>query len=213
MKQWALALTASAMLVTAGVVHGVWTDRWQTPLDVKKAADEMARLPWDVGEWRGAEVSAGPAAPGVAGCLQRRYDHRPGGGSVSLALVCGRPGPVSIHTPEACYGSSGFHVGTRHKVELRGLGTFWRTDATRTTATDEVRLRIYYGWHTVAGWSAPEDPRQSFAREKVLHKVYVVREMTGSEPREEPCEEFLRALIPELGRTVFGGAAGLAAAP
>lgn len=160
-------------------------------------------MPWEISAWRGAEVPAGPPVPGVAACLQRRYEHRPGGAAVSVALVCGRPGPVSIHTPEACYGSSGFQVGARRKVELPGVGTFWRTDATRTSATDEVRLRIYYGWHTAAGWSAPDDPRQAFAREKVLHKLYVVREMSTTEPREEPCEEFLRVFIPELKRTVL----------
>jgi hypothetical protein len=213
MRQWVLALTASVMLLAAGVVHGLWTDRWQTPVDVQKAAAAMQRLPWQLGSWRGADLDPGPPVPGVAGCVQRRYEQRPGGATVSLALVCGRPGPVSIHTPEACYGSSGFHVGARQKVELAGLGTFWRTDATRTTATDEVRLRIYYGWHTGAGWSAPDDPRPAFAREKVLHKVYVVRELTGANPMEEPCEDFLRFLVPELGRSVFKDPPRLAAAP
>jgi hypothetical protein len=213
MKQWVLALTASGLLAAAGVVHGLWTDRWRAPADVMKAAQELQRVPAEVGAWRGADVPSDGPGPGVAGCVQRRYERRPDGAHVNVALVCGRPGPVSIHTPEACYGASGFRVGNRHKVELPGLGTFWCTDAVRRSTTDEMRLRIYYGWHTAAGWSAPDDPRPTFAREHLLHKLYVVRELGGTDLREEPCEEFLREFLPALGRTVLGGRDPVARVP
>jgi hypothetical protein len=212
-RLWVVALGASGMLAAAGVVHGVWTDRWRAPADVQAAAAQLQRLPQDIGPWRGSDVPQGRPVPGVAGCLERRYERRPDGARVSVALVCGRPGPVSIHTPDACYGASGFQVGARRKVEVPGLGSFWRTDAVRTSATDEVRLRIYYGWHTAGGWTAADDARTSFARERLLHKLYVVRELTGADGREEPCEEFLRVILPELSRTVFAAEGTLASVP
>lgn len=204
MKRWIAALTASALLVAAGLVHGLWTDRWHQPADVRAAAEAMDRLALDVGPWKGTSLTPGSAGAGVAGCIQRRYEPRAGGTGVSMALVCGRPGPVAIHTPEACYGASGFRVGPRQRIELPGLGVFWRTDATRKTATDELRLRIYFGWQASGGWTAPEDARTTFAGERLLHKLYVVRELHGSDDKTEPCEDFLRVLLPELQKSVLG---------
>jgi hypothetical protein len=204
MKKWIAAILASVLLVASGVVHGLWTDRWGAPPDVRGAAADLEKLPLDFGPWKGSDVKAGPTVAGVAGCVQRRYEHRQTGMVVTVALVCGRPGPVSIHTPEACYGASGFQVGGRQRVEVPGQGVFWKSDATRTTATDEMRLRIFYGWHGSKGWTAPDDPRMAFPKEHVLHKLYVVRELQGgTEARGEPCEEFLRAALPELARTVL----------
>jgi hypothetical protein len=204
------ALMASAALVASGLVHGVWTDRWQPPVDVARAAARLGELPLDVGSWKGRplEVKPGTGGAGVAGCLQWHFEDRRTGTTLAVALVCGRPGPVSIHTPDACYVASGYTVGNLRRVRLPDdLGNFWKTDATRTTATDETRLRVYYGWHSAAGWTAPDDPRPAFAREHVLHKLYVVREIAGANesPREDPCEEFLRELLPRMGRAVLAG--------
>jgi hypothetical protein len=204
MSKWIAAILGSALLVGSGWVHGLWTDRWGAPPDITRAAADLDKLPLDIGPWRGKDVDVGAPPPGVAGCLQRQYEHRQTGAVVSVAIVCGRPGPVSIHPPEACYGASGYHIGTRHHAEVPGHGTFWKMDATKTTATDELRLRIYYGWHGSGGWAAPEDPRIAFPKEHLLHKLYVVRKLDGLvEVRGEPCEEFLRAALPEMAHTVL----------
>jgi hypothetical protein len=208
MVKWLAALTASVALVATGLVHGFWTDRWQPPADVAAAAARLDEVPLEVGPWKGQvmEVKANQLGAGVAGCVQRRYENRQTGAVVVLALVCGRPGPVSIHTPDACYGASGYLVGSRERVTLPGeLGSFWKTDAGRTTTTDEIRLRIYYGWHSTKGWEAPDDSRPAFARERVLHKLYVLRELAGAgeNPREEPCEAFLEQMLPRLSGTAL----------
>jgi hypothetical protein len=204
MKKWIAAILASVLLAASGLVHGLWTDRWGTPPDIRGAAETLANLPLNIGPWRGNDVERSPTGAGVAGCLQRRYEHRQSGAVVSVAIVCGRPGPVSIHTPEACYGASGFQVGARQHVEVPGHGQFWRSDATRTTTTDETRYRIFYGWHCSHGWTAPDDPRIAFPREHILHKLYVVRDLSGPvEVRGEPCEDFLRAALPEMARTIL----------
>jgi hypothetical protein len=208
MLKWVLSLGASAVLVASGLVHGFWTDRWVPPADVARAAEQLDDMPLEIGPWRGhrVDVKPGEAGAGVAGCIQRRYENEHTGAAVSVALVCGRPGPVSIHTPEVCYGASGYLVGSRQRVPV-GKGHLWKTDAVRTTATDEVRLRIYYGWHSSEGWVAPDDSRLTFPREKVLHKLYVVRELSPTgEAKDEPCEDFLQELLPELQRTALAGA-------
>src|SRR6185295_12153354 len=155
------------------------------------AVSRYADIPLTVGDWHGeaiADASTGPAD--AAGNVQRRYQNRRSGQTVMVALVGGRPGPVSIHTPEACYGASGFAVGTPTRTAgPEGNGEFWTTDAVRTRATEETRLRLFWGWDAGTGWLAPDSPRQRFASYPVLHKLYVLRELT--EPagtlKEEPC--------------------------
>jgi hypothetical protein len=107
-------LAATVLIVTAGVVHGFWADRWVPAAEPQKAADRLATVPLTVGEWDGSDPEKpGESVPGVVGSLQRRYVNRVTGAAVVVALVCGRPGPVSIHTPDSCYTASGYDFGTR----------------------------------------------------------------------------------------------------
>src|SRR5205807_1892212 len=49
-------------------------------------------------------------------------------------------------------------------------------------------------------WLAAENPRLAYAGERVLHKMYVLREIVGNEgPNErDPCVDFLQDAIPVL---------------
>jgi|SRR5579875_226429 hypothetical protein len=209
MKRWFAALVGSTALVICGIVHGYWTDRWAPPVEVGQAAERLDTIPLALGEWDGEAlaVKPGEGGEGVAGCIRRRYVHRQTGAVISLFLVCGRPGPVSIHTPDVCYGASGFLVNTPDRYESSSGDRMWKADATRTRATEETRLRLYWGWYDGSAWTAVDDPRVHFARCPVLHKLYVVRELSGAnEPNgNEPCEEFLHTLLPVLRRTLFCG--------
>jgi hypothetical protein len=142
MKRWFAASVGSAALVACGIVHGYWTDRWATPVEVKQAAQRLDAIPLELGEWEGEalEVKPGDAGAGVAGCIRRRYVNRQTGAAISLFLVCGRPGPVSIHTPDVCYGASGFLVNTRSRYESGSGDSMWKADAVRSNATEETRL-------------------------------------------------------------------------
>jgi hypothetical protein len=193
--------------VACGIVHGYWTDRWTTPMEVEQAAQCLNDIPLELGEWEGEalEVKPGDAGAGVAGCIRRRYVHRQTGAVISLFLVSGRPGPVSIHTPDVCYGASGFLVNNRSRYESGSGDSMWKADATRTSATEETRLRLYWGWGDGSSWTAADDPRVQFACRPLLYKLYVVRELSGgSEPyRGEPCEEFFQMLTPVLRQVLF----------
>ena len=206
------ALVASVLLIACGVVHGFWTDRWRPPVETAAAAARMEAMPMEVGDWVGTAVEVkNPQAGGVAGAVERRYENRRTGDTVSLFMVCGRPGPVSIHTPEACYGASGFTVKAKSKAAVRDKGgDFWTADAEKTRAAEETHLRIYWGWNDGQGWTAPGDARWTFVasrRSSVLYKLYVLRDLSGPDAasKDEPCQAFLQALLPELDRSLFAG--------
>jgi hypothetical protein len=215
MKRWIAVLTTCVSLLACGLVHGLWTERWVKSTEPAEAAARMENLPLELGDWQGTPIEVKPedAAPGVAGNLQRRYVHRGSGTTVTIVLVCGRPGPVSIHTPEACYDAAGYTLDTKQKVLLESPpASFWRADAYRVKATEETHLRMYWGWNAGKGWMAADDSRLQFARYPVLYKLYVLRELNAlGEPRtgREACEEFLQVLLPALEKTLFAqGAAG-----
>jgi len=200
---------ATLLVVICGVVHGYWTDRWTpTAVVVAEAAARFPAIPMEFGNWSGQPVDRKPGRGEelFVGNMQRCYTNTETGETVMMALVCGRPGPISIHTPDICYGGNGFEIGPSSRVAVPGTSAeFWSMDASRSRAGEETRLRVYWGWCPGDGWSAPEDPRVVFARHPVLHKLYVVRELVnvGEPTREDPCLGFLRQLLPELERTLF----------
>jgi hypothetical protein len=205
------AALASATLIVTGLVHGFWTDRWGNAVEPAEAAARLQDVPTTLGDWEVREGESKPAAvdPHLAGTLQREYVNVRTGQKVAIMLVCGRFGPVSIHTPEACYGASGYQVGGRTRVAApAGRGDFWTADAVRTTANEETKLRIYWAWNAGKGWSPADDARQAFARVPVLHKLYVVRDLNTLEEntRTDPCLDFMQLLLPELDRVLFNQA-------
>lgn len=207
MTQWIAAALGSTALIACGLVHGFWTDRWTAPVETTQAAERLNEIPLEIGDWEGEVIDVKPneAGVGVAGFIKRRYVHRKTGTVVSLLLVCGRPGPVSIHTPEACYGASGFQVGIKNRYDADEKDRLWKTDAIRASATEETRLRLYWGWSDGAKWNAADEARLQYARCPVLHKLYVIRELNGlnESNRNEPCEQFLTQLLPMLRKTLF----------
>src|SRR5436309_12454814 len=114
------AAVAVAVVVAAGLVHGFWTDRWSVGEAVAAAASSLDRVPRSVGDWQAEPLDGDQGSvPGVAGQLYLRYVNRKTGDAISIALACGRPGPVCIHTPDICYPSSGHKVGKIFLQELK----------------------------------------------------------------------------------------------
>src|SRR6266849_10810736 len=185
---------ASVVVIACGVVHGIWRERWVKSPEPGNAAERYANVPLTIGDWEGEPVeSKSHQGDDVAGWLERRYRNRRTGETVTIALVCGRPGPVSIHTPDVCYGASGFTVGNPRRVTVPGnKGDFWTADAVKGSATGETKLRIFWGWDDGSGWRAAEDARQTFPRAPVLHKLYVLRGLTSQANDDtEPCIKLL----------------------
>jgi hypothetical protein len=203
------AVTASLLLIAAGLVHGFWTDRWAPSNAATEAAARLDAIPLEIGEWRGEALEAKitPAMGNITGFVQRRYVNRRTRQALTISLVCGRPGPVSIHPPDVCYGASGYEVGARTREKIGAAGEFFTADATKANAIDETRLRLYWSWGDGKNWTAPNNPRFTFVcgRLPVLYKLYVLRSLAGPEETkpDEPCQAFLKVLLPELERSLF----------
>ena len=190
MKRLFPVVTALAVVVGTGLVQGVWTDRWGLDAAVARLVSGLDRVPRDLGDWHAEVLDSDPNdAPGVAGQLYLRYANRRTGDSVAVVLLCGRPGPVSIHTPDVCYGASGFKVGKVSTVTLEepgGPAEFFVTEAVKSRAAGNARVK--------------------FAGQKALVKFFVVRELSTEVPPErDPCADFLRRFLPELEKAFAAG--------
>lgn len=203
-----VATIASSLLVVSGVVHGLLTDRWVPPEDLKAAASRMDNIPLTFGDWDGQElkVSASSVDPMLARHLDRKYVNRLTGEAVTIALVVGRSGPVSIHTPEVCYGASGYVITPLADTSIPGRQeSFYAMDALRSRVGDDTRIRLYWAWNAGQGWMTSHSPRVDFAKHRILYKIYVTRELTttGEPTREDVCVSFMRSFLPILDKTIF----------
>lgn len=202
-----IIVSASAILIASGFVHGVWTDRWSDQADLAEVAKRMESLPMSIGAWQGSvvEMEQDPKT-GLAGMLARRYVNAKNGKSVTLFLGCGRSGPVCTHTPEVCYGSSGFEVEKPKRFQAPGTpAEFWTARFVRERATGKTNLRIFWSWHGSSDWKIADNPRVSFAGEKTLYKMYLIREMLQpDEPMEsDACVEFMNDVLPAFRQFVL----------
>jgi hypothetical protein len=206
-----LPVVGISAVVATGAVHGLWTDRWGLAEEPATAPARLEQIPLSLPDWEGQTIDSGKInLDGATGCLHRHYVHHRTGKEVTVFLVCGRPGPVSIHTPDVCYAGSGYEVLSQTKyaptLGPTAPGAEFHTGQFRQRrAADQTYLRIFWAWSATGDWSAPNDPRFAFARYPALFKLYLIRELTvPDEPLEDdPSVELMRQLLPEMRRALF----------
>jgi hypothetical protein len=214
-RQSILFAAAFSLVFVVGLVHGRWTRRWSGSREVEAAVAALGRVPIDFGDWRGRpmELNREQLSVGeIDGYLLRHYEDPLGAGGVTMLVVCGRPGPISVHTPDICYAGMGYEPTAPHAQRTLPVGSPGRTAEFRHAifAKEGVAvpsyLRILWSWSSGGAWEAPEHARFAFASRPALYKMYVIREILTPDERleDDPSQRFLRALIPVLERTLSG---------
>jgi Protein of unknown function (DUF3485) len=203
---------AVLLIVGAGLVDGAWTNRWRPSPELTILSARFDSIPMVIGDWQGTafELPAQERAmAGAVACLARKYSNPTKGISVTVLLVGGLPGDISSHTPDVCYPGAGYVLNAASPFDYRyGPGekrAGLRSALAARGGVSPSVLRILWGWNASKGWTAPEEPRWSFASEPWLCKLYVIRETAGSavKPEDDPCTEFLSVFLTELDRLVF----------
>jgi hypothetical protein len=204
-------LIVLSVIVLCGIVDGFWTDRWTVAEELQTATAKLATVPMTIGEWDGRSQEIDPRALAigeVAGYVRRLYVNRRTGSTVTLFILCGRPGPLSVHLPESCYGGAGFEeVGGRSKYNEPGppAADFWVYRFQKREAAVPEYLRILCSWGAAGAWRAADAPRLEFSHLPTLYKMYIVRQLPRlDEPlTDDPTVEFIRVLLPELEKSLF----------
>ena len=198
---------AVLLVVAAGLAHGKVTDRWQSNEELANAAARLSQIPDSIGDWSSTDVTKNSeelAIAEAAGYLCRHYRHARTGEEVTVLLLCGPPGPISVHPPTACYRARGYRLLS--DPQLTELSSDERQDQFQlaefqgqSTLTED-RVAIMWGWSAARQWSAPESPRFAFAGEPTLYKFYVTWDRSHDQrPLAETLpRDFLSAFLPAI---------------
>jgi len=208
-------LASIAIVLVAGYVQGARVGRWSQSKDLTDALARIDRVAMDVGDWRGKpfEFDANQLKQAeILGHLARRYENARDGSALTVLLVCGRPGPISVHTPDVCYAGIGYEPSADPaSVAIPGEGggegrdAFTVTDFRKTAAANPAPLRIFWSWSNGGPWRTPDNPRLTFAPSPYLFKMYVIRDgvAAGMKPENDPAVAFLKAMLPELRKSLL----------
>ena len=207
-RYYLLALVAILVLVD-GTLCGYWSGRWKDNEQLAASTAKLERLPLTFGDWQGERQELDPKVmerAGFSGYILRRYERR--GDVVSVMLACGRSGPLSVHTPEICYGGAGFAMSgdakrwTPTEGENAPSAAFWKAVFARPNSASPEKLQVLWSWNKNGVWMAADHPRWTFAGTPVLYKLYVSQAFVPHEEvtEGEACQEFLREFLPEIDK-------------
>jgi hypothetical protein len=204
-------LTAALLLIGAGIVHGLRSDRWGRSEVVQEAAARLKRIPTEIRDWTSEEVSIDTRQLQIAdlvGHLCRRYTHQPTGISYLVLIVSGRPGAIGAHTPDVCYQGAGYRLKAPTLESLKvgaTQNTFWQTVAERGEPRLEY-LSLWWAWSTDGvRWEASNEPRLAFAKHPSLYKLYVIRSISRPDQAsdtEDATRRFLETWCPVLKKAL-----------
>lgn len=214
MRRWLFALLAFAILLASGVADGVYTGRWARSAALDEAVARLGTVPPAFGDWEGTDQPLGEATvsrAGFSGYLSRRYRNRLTGQEVSVLLACGRPGPISVHSPEVCFGGAGYQIQGDWKSETLECGPASRPASFFTAKFGKVagavpdQLRLHWSYTAAGDWEASSAPRLTFGWQPVLFKLYVGQSLSPAENRSEsdPCVGFIKEFVPIVQQSIF----------
>ncbi len=203
------ALAFGVLTLIAGLVQGYHTHRWGPSADLDDAVRRLDDVPMSFGDWKGEPQRFDEETlrrAGIKGHKGFRYRNVVTGEVIQTLIVCGRSGPISVHTPDVCYGGAGYvAAGGGQKKEVNVNGRDYAISSLRfkppATAT-QMPIDVCWAWNGGNGWQSPDNPRLVLSGHPVLYKLYVVRDIRTSapQPATDPSVAFLRDFLPELER-------------
>lgn len=216
MTRWLPAMAAIGIMILAGLWEGSLTGRWGQSEALAQAVVRIDQVPMNIGAWHGEdEEGLEPREVAIAkitGYLSRSYVHAQTQQRVRVLLACGRPGPISVHTPDICLAGAGYAaVGApriyANQSAASGSPQLWTARFVKEGLPDSPYLRVYWAWSMKGQWEAPTNPRWRFGSAPALYKLYLMEEVSGSEnPEDDACRQFMPEFLSALDKSLFADA-------
>ena len=198
---------AFALTILSGVLQGRMRNRWGPSPDTVLAAGKLAEVPKQFGDWRlKSSDKLGESVERELECVGyfvRNYQNQATGDLVSVTVLLGPPGPISVHTPEVCFGARNYKaLGKREEVAIRGADgrndQLWAPSYKDNRSFRGDMLRVYWGWSTGKRWSADDEPRFKYAGQPYLYKIQLSSPLpAGADLQaDDPCKKFLDDFLP-----------------
>lgn len=205
-RDFGLCVGGFAMLLAAAGAEAVLNRGLSDPVALSAAARMLERIPMSIGDWTstaGVIDDREQRLAEIAGFIRREYRHSETGRVVTLTILCGAAGPMSVHPPTACFEGVGYSL-------ISGPTVVGITDDSRQTISlnkasfrlqdsslSEV-VRVFWGWSIDGDWDAPDSPRVSYRGQPWLYKLYVVDRGYETADDLAQSETFLQEALPEI---------------
>lgn len=211
MTNTARVLSCLAVVLLAGVAHGLYSHRWEPAAEMGDVQGRLDGLSHAIGSWTGKDFPMDPETldrASIRAYLSRDYHNTATGRSVRILVVAGPPGPIAVHTPDVCYQGAGYELSGEPEAVAVGTdkGRLWRGKFDKTQSPVPAALLIAWGWNGGDGWEAADHrtTRVRYAFRPVLYKLYLVTDTLPSDKKGQgdPLGEFAGQLLPELDRAL-----------
>jgi EpsI family protein len=204
---------ACAILLGSSVVRSRQALRIEGELEEgrRRPRIDLTAVPLELGPWKGQDTEIDPhiaRATGADQVVTRRYVNQDTGSTLELILLYGPAANVYIHAPELCYPTAGFAQVGGPDMRPIPVGTAQAPFRSLVYAKGEGSQadlqEVYYSWRYQGRWTPDVGKQKHFERIPSMYKVHVARRVTAAEKRDvgNPCEAFLRALLPDLERRI-----------
>ncbi len=216
MKNYLVIGIAAVLIVSTGVVHGIWNGTGAPSEQLQVFAKRLDNVPLQVGDWNGEELTAMDPrekfVAGADGALQRSYQNLKTKERSALFIVSGHFRDVAKHTPDQCYVAAGFEMmGKEIKYliptpdgTVEAYTTVFKKED-HTTGTQYQR--VFWTWAHDGNWVAPDMPLFEFVGQSALYKMYIISSLPpgkqGRSITEDPSLGFAHDLIPTLNKALF----------
>jgi EpsI family protein len=214
---WVRVAIACGILLASGFIRSQQAVRIQSAIAAGlNDSFPLEELPMTLGPWQGEPTQIDEKIARGTGATQvvtRRYINQDTGVPVDVILLFGQAVGMYIHTPELCYPSAGFTLAggpdARTIPTPSGAAPFRALVYSKGEGTAAQLQEVYYAWRYNGRWSPEVGKQKHFERISGMYKVHVARHVTENERRDvgNPCEAFLRVLLPEMERRMATPAA------
>jgi hypothetical protein len=204
-------LLTAGLTIASGLLQGSLCNRWGASEEQRRVGAKLEECPTEVPHWNCQkekmpleQVAIDQLIP--YGYFQRQYVSQDGGDAITVTVMVGPSGTLSVHTPEVCFSGLNFDKSEeRKKIEIPGLSdgdTIWRV-AMRSKKVDGNVVESYYAWSKGDRWVAEESPRYKLAIRPYIYKIQLhhlaTAEVSGkANSAADPSMRFLMDLLPVL---------------
>lgn len=208
---WSRVGLAVALVAASGIARAQKSARieaaklsgWVSPFPLED-------IPLELGPWEGHAEALDPTIARGAGAVDnifRVYTDRRTGTQINVIALYGPAQAVSIHAPELCYPVSGYRqVGPTRQRSVLGLDDKKVDVRSLTYVKGEgggaERQQVYYSWFYDGRWTPYMAAPKRIERIPAMYKVHLARSV-GEHERldgDDPCQDLLARLIPEIER-------------
>jgi hypothetical protein len=210
-REFSLCAGGLTVLLAAAGVDAILNRGLNDPVALAGAIKRLNRVPQTIGSWSstaGEIDERERRLAEIAGSVRREYRNSETGHAVTLTILCGAAGPMSVHPPTACFEGVGYELvsgpsnvkltpGPDFEVSLN-KAAFRLHDA----PVSSEMVRVFWGWSDDGIWEAPANPRMTFRGRPVLFKLYLVDRSLEEANAPEQSESFLAEALPVIRKAL-----------